>query len=140
MCRFFLNGKTVAFGIKLCNAVALRVCHTVTEHGSFVLLLGSFHRGVELLAEISTEENVVSQHQAGGIVANEFPADDEGLGQPIRAGLFGVSKVHAVIAAISEQTLEPGQILRSGDDEDVPDASQHEHGNGVIHHRLIEDR
>ena len=45
----------------------------------------------------------------------------------------------AVIAAIAQKPLETRQVLRRGDDEDIPDASQHEHRDGVVHHRFVKD-
>jgi hypothetical protein len=30
--------------------------------------------------------------------------------------------------------------MRSGDNEDIPDPSQHKDGDGIIDHRFIEDR
>ena len=77
---------------------------------------------------------------AESLVADEVGADDEGLGQAVRAGLDGVLQVDAPLAAVAEQLLEARGVLRGGDDQDVPDAGQQERGQRVIDHRLVVDR
>ena len=60
--------------------------------------------------------------------------------QAIRAGLLSITEIHAIIAAIAQQATKTRQIIRGGNNEDIPDPRQHEHGDRIIHHRLIEDR
>ena len=64
----------------------------------------------------------------------------EGLRQAVRAGLLGVGEVHAVARAVPEQAFEVGEVRRRGDDQDVPDARQHEGGQRVVDHGLVVDR
>jgi hypothetical protein len=46
----------------------------------------------------------------------------------------------AELVPVSEQDFEAGEILRGGDDQDVPDSGVHQNGNGIIDHRLVIDR
>ena len=38
------------------------------------------------------------------------------------------------------QTPERRLIFGRGDDEDLPDAREHQHGDGIVDHRLVVDR
>ena len=85
-------------------------------------------------------EDVVAQHERAGLTVDEVLADGEGLRQAVGARLLGVGEVHAVARAVPEQALEVGQVGRRGDDQDVPDARQHEGGERVVDHGLVVDR
>ena len=84
-------------------------------------------------------EDVVAEYETGGVFAYEVPSDDEGLGESVGGGLFGVSEVDSVVTTVTEEALESGKVLWGGDDEDVADSGKHEGGDGVIDHRLVED-
>ena len=73
-------------------------------------------------------------------LGDELLADGEGLRQAVRTRLLCVGEVHAVARAVPEQALEVGQVGRRGDDQDVPDARQHEGGQRVVDHGLVVDR
>ena len=47
--------------------------------------------------------------------------------------------LHRKIAHQNRYRL-PRKIVWCGDDENLSDASQHQHRDGVIHHRFVEDR
>lgn len=64
------------------------------------------------LGEIVTLINVVAQHQCAGVLFHEILADDEGLGQAIRAGLNGILNVHAQLAAVTQQLRKRGVSCR----------------------------
>ena len=85
-------------------------------------------------------EDVVAEHQRARLAVDEVLADGERLGQAVRRGLLGVGQVDAVARAVPEQALEVGEVRRRGDDQDVPDARQHEGGQRVIDHGLVVDR
>ena len=87
-----------------------------------------------------TVENVVAQHQCGGLVTQEGLANQEGLGQAIRAGLDGVLQVEPPLAAVAQKLLEARRILRGADDEYVTHTRQHECAERVVDHGLVEDR
>ena len=76
---------------------------------------------------------------AGRVVADEIPADDESLGQSVRRGLFGIRETDAEVGPIPEEPLETGQVVRRGDDEDVPDPGHHQDGDGIVYHGLVVD-
>jgi hypothetical protein len=60
----------------------------------------------ELFDQVMAVEDVVTQHQGTGVLADKLAPDDEGLRQAIGAGLYGVFNVHAPLAAITEQVGE----------------------------------
>ena len=85
-------------------------------------------------------EDVVAEHERARLAVDEPLADGEGLRQAVRRGLLGVGEVHAVARAVPEQALEVGEVRRRGDDQDVPDASQHEGAKRIVDHGLVVDR
>ena len=85
-------------------------------------------------------EDVVAEHQGARLAGDELLADGEGLGQAVRARLLCIGEVHAVARAVPEQALEVGEVRRRGDDQDVPDARQHEGAKRVVDHGLVVDR
>jgi hypothetical protein len=80
----------------------------VGEHGGAALPGAG---GAQVLGHLVAVEDVVAQHQGGGRVADEIGADDEGLGQAVRAGLARRSPGSAPTAAVAEQLLEAGRVL-----------------------------
>ena len=124
-------------GIELDDAVALGIMHVIGEDGGAgAALVGA----AEDLVEVVAVEDVVAEDQGGTVVADEVGADDEGLGEAVRAGLDGVLQVDAPLAAVAEQLLEARGVLRGGDDQDVTDAGQQQRGQRVVDHRLVVDR
>ena len=74
------------------------------------------------------------------IPANEIAAYGEGLGEAFGFWLDGIGNGHAEIRAIAKQPGIIVEIVRRGDDQDVADASQHQHRHRIIDHRLVIDR
>ena len=72
-------------------------------------------------------EDIVPEHQAYRVVTDEFLTYYEGLSKAVRGWLLGVTEIDAEIASVPKQALESRQVIRGRDDEDVPDAGQHEH-------------
>lgn len=58
--------------------------------------------------EVVPEEDVVAQDEGAGIVADELLADDEGLGETIRRGLYGVAQIDAPAAAVPRSCSKRG--------------------------------
>ena len=133
-----LDRQAVALGVELGNAVSLRVGNPVAEDRRLAFF-GIGHRRAKQLHEAVAVENIVAQHQAGRIIADELFADDECLRQPVRRRLLRVGEAHAVIGPVAQQAPESRQVLRGRYDQDVPDPRQHQRADGVIHHRLIID-
>ena len=134
-----LDGDGPPLAIELHDAEALGVVDVVAEdRGAARLCVLDGARKVARQAV--AVEDVVAEHQGARLAVDELLADGKGLRQAVRRGLLGVGEVHAVARAVPEQALEVGQVGRGGDDQDVPDARQHEGGQRVVDHGLVVDR
>ena len=134
-----LDGDGPPMRIELHDAEALGVVHVVAEDrgpARLCILDGSRQVARQAVAV----EDVVAEHQGARLAGDEVLADGEGLGQAVGARLLGVGQVHAVARAVTEQALEVGQVGRRGDDQNVPDARQHEGAERVVDHGLVVDR
>ena len=134
-----LDGDGPALAVELHDAEALGVVHVGAEDRS-AARLRVLDGLLQVAAEAVAVEDVVAEHERAGLAGDEVLADGEGLRQAVGAGLLGVGQVHAVARAVTEQALEVGQVGRRGDDQDVPDARQHEGGQRVVDHGLVVDR
>lgn len=134
-----LDGDGTALTVELDDAEALGVVHVVAEDRG-AARLGVVDGARQVAAEAVAVEDVVAEHQGARLAGDELLADGEGLRQAVGARLLGVGEVHAVARAVPEQPLEVGQVGRRGDDQDVPDARQHEGGQRVVDHGLVVDR
>ena len=134
-----LDGDGTALPVELHDAEALGVVHVVAEDRG-AARLGVLDGARQVAGKAVAVEDVVAQHQGARLAGDELLADGEGLRQTVRARLLGVGQVHAVARAVPEQALEVGQVGRRGDDQDVPDARQHEGGQRVVDHGLVVDR
>lgn len=134
-----LDGDGPALPVELHDAEALGVVHVVAEDRcptGLCVLDGSRQVARQAVAV----EDVVAKHQRARLAVDEVLADGEGLRQAVRRGLLGIGQVHAVARAVAEQALEVGEVGRGGDDQDVPDARQHEGAERVVDHGLVVDR
>lgn len=134
-----LDGDGPALAVELHDAEALGVVHVVAEDRG-AARLGVLDGARQVARQAVAVEDVVAQDQGARLAGDEVLADGEGLGQTVGARLLGVGQVHAVARAVPEQALEVGQVGRGGDDQDVPDARQHEGGQRVVDHGLVVDR
>ena len=134
-----LDGDGPTLPVELHDAEALGVVHVVAEHRGPTRLrvLDGF---LQVAAEAVAVEDIVAQHERARLAGDEVLADGEGLRQAVRRGLLGIGQVHAVARAVPEQALEVGEVGRGGDDQDVPDARQHEGAKRVVDHGLVVDR
>lgn len=134
-----LDGDGPPLAVELHDAEALGVVHVVAEdRGSARLCVLDGAR--QVARQAVAVEDVVAEHERARLAGDELLADGEGLGQAVGAGLLGVGEVDAVARAVPEQALEVGQVRRRGDDQDVPDARQHEGAKRVVDHGLVVDR
>ena len=85
-------------------------------------------------------EQVVPKYQGGGVTSQELLADQEGLGQAIRAGLDRVGEIDSPGAAITQQPLKCGLVGGGADDQNIADSCQHQCAEWVIDHRLVVHR
>lgn len=133
------DGDGPALAVELHDAEALGVIDVVAEDRG-AARLGVLDGARQVARQAVAVENVVAEHERTRLAVDELLADGEGLGQAVGAGLLCVGEVHAVAGAVPEQALEVGQVGRRGDDQDVPDARQHEGGQRVVDHGLVVDR
>ena len=134
-----LDGHGPPLRIELDDAEALGVVHVVAEDRG-AARLGVLHGARQVARQAVAVEDVVAEHECARLAVDELLADGEGLRQAVGARLLGVGEVDAVARAVPEQALEVGQVGRRGDDQDVPDARQHEGGQRVVDHGLVVDR
>jgi len=91
-------------------AITFGVMHMGGEDRRAGLALhGALQQGLEVV----TVEDVVAQHQGTWTVADEVRANNEGLGQAVRAGLHRVSQIQPPVAAVAQKLLEARRILGS---------------------------
>lgn len=134
-----LDGDGPPLRIELHDPEALGVVHVVAEDRG-PPRLGVLYGARQVARQAVAVEDVVAEHERARLAGDELLADGERLREAVRRGLLGVGQVHAVARAVPEQALEVGQVRRRGDDQDVPDASQHEGGQRVVDHGLVVDR
>ena len=134
-----LDGDGPPLAVELHDAEALGVVDVVAEDRG-AARLGVLHGARQVARQAVAVEDVVAEHQGARLAGDELLADGEGLRQAVRARLLGVGEVNAVARAVPEQALEVGEVRRRGDDQDVPDARQHEGGQRVVDHGLVVDR
>ena len=129
-----------AGGVEAGDAVALRVADAVAEQRAAAVPVDLGDRVGEQPAHAVAEEDVVAEHQGGGVVAEVLGADEERLRQPVRRRLHGVAELDAPLRPVAEQPDELLLVVRRGDDQDVPDPGQHQRRDRVVDHRLVVDR
>ena len=134
-----LDGDGPPLAVELHDAEALGVVHVVAEDRG-AARLGVLDGARQVARQAVAVEDVVAEHQRARLAGDELLADGERLRKAVRRGLLGVGEVHAVARAVPEQALEVGEVRRGGDDQDVPDARQHEGGQRVVDHGLVVDR
>lgn len=133
-----LDGDGPPLAVELHDAEALRVVNMVAEDRG-AARLGVLDGARQVARQAVAVEDVVAEHQRARLAVNELLADGERLRQAVRARLLCIGEVNAVAGAVPEQALEVGQVGRRGDDQDVPDARQHEGGQRVVDHGLVVD-
>lgn len=134
-----LDGDGPPLAVELHDAEALGVVHVVAEDRGAARLC-VLHGARQVAGQAVAVEDVVAEHQRARLAGDELLADGEGLREAVGARLLGVGQVHAVARAVPEQALEVGEVGRRGDDQDVPDARQHEGAERVVDHGLVVDR
>ena len=134
-----LDGDGPPLPVELHDAEALGDVHVVAEDRGAARLC-VLHGARKVARQAVAVEDVVAEHQGARLAGDELLADGERLREAVRARLLGVGEPHAVARAVPEQALEVGQVRRRGDDQDVPDARQHEGAERVVDHGLVVDR
>jgi hypothetical protein len=84
-------------------------------------------------------EDIVAEDQRHRFTGDEVTADDQRLGNAVGFWLDGVVDAHSPLVAVVEQIVEPGHVVRSGDEEEVGDPSFEQSRQRVVDHRLVVD-
>src|SRR5204863_3514889 len=108
---------------KFHDAITFRVADMVCEDNASIRISAIFQHFLEACAK----ENIVSKDQAYFFFPDKFFSDHKRLSKPIRIFLFGIFKVAAQGAPISEQLLKIRKVVWCGDDEDIAYA-RHQQG------------
>src|SRR5271165_3119435 len=137
MPRLFLDRHRLAARIELDHAIGFGVAHLISENSRS---RPQHRRPLKGRRQTAPVEDIVPEHQRDMVVADEVPADQKGLREPLGARLLGITERYAPLTAILEQPLEAAAIHRRGYDEDVADARQQQCRQRVIDHRLVVDR
>ena len=140
MLGLLLDGDGIVILVELDHAKALRIIDVIAKDRGALAVLGARNRASELLAKAVAVEDVVTEHERAGLSGAELLADDERLGKAVRRRLHLVGQMDAELAAITQKTLEIGEVGRRGDDENVANARHHERGERIVDHRLVVDR
>ena len=74
------------------------------------------------------EKDVITQHQAGVAACDMLLGQEEGLRQAFWPGLYHIGNGATPLPPVMEQGLVQGQVLRCGDEADIPDAGHHQGG------------
>ena len=97
-----LDGDGVEVLVELDHAEALRVVDVVAEDGRPALALRALDRALQVAGEAVAEEDVVTEDERAGLAVDELLADDEGLREPVGAGLLGVGEIDPEVRPIAE--------------------------------------
>ena len=109
----------------------------IGEHGRAVRA----RRGIgEFGAQAMAVEHIVAKDQRNAIAADEFPPEDEGMGEADRLVLNDVVELDAPGGAVAEQVLIERQMLARRDQQDIANSRQHQHRQRIVDHRLVVDR
>src|SRR5437762_1101383 len=87
-----------------------------------------------------TEEDVIAEHKCNAIVADKVLTDEECLRETLRSWLACIRQLNTPLRAVTKQPFKLAQILRSRDDQDLPDSGEHQRGQRVVDHRFVVDR
>ena len=67
----------------------------------------------ELRVQVVAVEDVVAEHEATRLAADELAADDEGLGQSLGRGCTAYANRSPQLRAVAQQPLEARHVLRA---------------------------
>ena len=84
-------------------------------------------------------EDVVAQDQRDAVAVDKLLPDEERLGNAVGLLLHGVGDVQPQLVSIAQQLLKYRHVPDGGDDEDLPDAGQHQCGQWIVDHGLVVD-
>src|SRR5262249_44193500 len=125
---------SAAVTVELNNPVTLRVVHPIAEHGSTALPLS---RPCEEFGQTVSMKDVVTEDEGDPIGANEFAANDKGIGEAARLVLSGVAQTKPPVRAIAQKPTEQRFVIFRGDNKYVANVGKHQRRQRIIDHRLV---
>lgn len=134
--RLLDDTADASLGIELDDAEPFRVSDFVAEDDGAGR---EFGRRAKNRGEPMSEEDVVAEDQADRIIGDEHFADEERLREATRFRLDRIGDRYAPLRAVAEEASEGVVVFGGGDDQDLPDAGEHEHRQRVVDHRLVID-
>ena len=114
--------QTVPIFVKLSNAVTFRVVHPIPKYRCLPIIFCRINSSLKHACKTTSVENVITKHKASRIVANEFFSNDKCLCKSVRRRLLCVFEMHSVIRSITKQTFKSWQIIRSANNENIPNS------------------
>src|SRR5262245_1990161 len=123
--------------IQFDDSKMLRVFHGIAEDRCS--LFPASGTGQHLLKSLAVED-VISQDEDHMSLADEVATDEKSLGQASGFGLHRVADGNADAAPVAEYSLEVVHIPRRRNDQNIPDAAEHQCRQRIVDHRLIKDR
>jgi hypothetical protein len=54
-------------------------------------------------------EEIVTQHEAGGIAADELPPNEEASGEPLRGGLLAITERESPVGSVAQSRRKAGK-------------------------------
>src|SRR5579871_20703 len=133
----FFQAQSVACAVELYYPVSLRIAYRIGEHARTLILL---RRLAKIFRQIVPIKNVVAQDQRTRAVAQKSFADQEGLCDALRLGLNRILQPDSILRAVPQQGPKPRHVVGSRDDQNFPNAREHERAERVINHRFVVDR
>jgi hypothetical protein len=85
-------------------------------------------------------ENIITQDHCHGIASNKFLTDDKSLGQSVRAWLYRIAQLNAELVAVAQKSFKPWRVVRSGDNQDIPDSRIHKDRQRIVYHWFVVNR
>ena len=135
--RLLLEADDPAVGVELGDAEPLRVRHPVEQRP------GAVWTGLELGRDVGQRraaQDVVAEHAAERVVADEVAGEADGVGDAERARLVAIGQVEPERGAVGEQLDDVADALAADDDHDLADAHPGQRLDRVVDHRPVVDR
>ena len=130
MLRLLLDTHSLTMLIELHDAKTLRIIDIIAEYGRTFSVLRILHGSLQSLLKSVPEEDIVAQHHRHKVITDKVRTDNKRLCQSIRTRLHCIGQIHAKLMAVTEQLFKSGRISRRGNNQNIPNASIHQHDIG----------
>ena len=132
-----LEPDDVAVRVELRDAEPLRVRDLVQQRA------GAPRAAVEAAGRVlerPAAEDVVAEHDAEAVVADEVAGEPDGVRDAQRAALVAVREVEPEVPAVAQQLDDVADALAADDDHHLADAHARQRVERVVDHRPVVDR